>query len=73
MTQGDDFVKVEVGFIGAQVLSLRMEEPQLEDLVKAATSGQEWHQCRVEDGQVSLDLGKVTYIKTDSEVSRIGF
>ena len=32
-----------------------------------------WHSLKAEDGDVSLDLGKVVYVLVDTEAHRVGF
>jgi hypothetical protein len=64
--------KINIGFLGGPVLSARVAPKQLDKLRDAlGTTG--WHSLKAEDGDVSLDLGKVVYVLVDSEAHRVGF
>jgi hypothetical protein len=65
--------RVDIGFIGGQVLTIRLEEDSLKKLRKNLESDSGWHDLEAEDGQVALDLGKVAYIRLDSGEHRVGF
>ncbi len=64
--------RVNIGFLGAQVLSARIGAPELANLRSALESGG-WHDLNTEDGTVALDLGKVVYVQVDHEGQRVGF
>jgi hypothetical protein len=65
--------RVDIGFIGGQVLSVRLEEAALQQLRSAVQRGAGWHDVQAEDGQVALDLAKVAYVRLDSGQHRVGF
>jgi len=65
--------RVDIGFVGGQVLSIRLDEEPLRQLRSALQSGAGWHDLQAEDGQVALDLGKVAYVRLDSAPHRVGF
>jgi len=65
--------RVDIGFLGGQILSLRLSEPALGALRSALNAGAGWHDLEAEDGQVALDLGKVAYVRLDSGEHRVGF
>ena len=65
--------RVDIGFIGGQVLSLRLEEGSLKRLRKGLEGGSGWHDLEAEDGQVALDLAKVAYVSLDSGEHKVGF
>jgi hypothetical protein len=65
--------RVDIGFDGGQVLSVRVEEGALKDLRKALQRDSGWHDLAAEDGQVALDVGKVAYLRLDSGEHRVGF
>jgi hypothetical protein len=65
--------RVDIGFIGGQVLTVRLEEGSLKRLRKSLDDGAGWHDLESEDGQVALDLGKVAYVRLDSGEHRVGF
>jgi hypothetical protein len=64
--------RVEIGFEGGQVISVRLATDDLEDLRKQLEKGG-WHDLHTEDGVVSLDLGKVAFLRVDSGEHRVGF
>lgn len=66
-------LRIDVGFIGGQVLSLRLEEDALKGLRKALRDGSGWHDIEADDGQVALDLAKVAYLRLDSGEHKVGF
>jgi hypothetical protein len=67
-----DAQRVEIGFEGGQVISARIAEADLKDLRKQLEKGG-WHDLHTEDGVVSLDLGKVAFLRIDSNEHRVGF
>jgi hypothetical protein len=63
-----------VGFQGGQVLSIRVQEPELEKLRTALRDGKErWHELEGADGAVLVDLGQVVDLRVDSDEHRVGF
>ena len=64
--------RVEIGFEGGQVVSVRLTEEELKDLRKAVEKGG-WHDVRTEDGTLSVYLGKVAFLRIDSGEGRVGF
>jgi hypothetical protein len=63
-----------VGFQGGQVLSIRVQEPELEKLRTALRDGKErWHELEGADGAVLVDLGQVVYLRVESDEHKIGF
>jgi len=67
-----DAHRISVGFHGGQVLALRVSNEQLNTLNKSLGSGG-WHELDTEDGPVRLDLGKVVYVRSESDELRVGF
>lgn len=66
--------RVDIGFSGGQVLSLRIPDAAYEALVGEVRSGsQGWHQVQAEDSNVSVNLGQVVYVRLDTEQQRVGF
>jgi hypothetical protein len=64
--------KVNIGFLGGQVLSARVVPPELARLRKALGT-QGWYELTAEDGTVALDLTRVVYVLVDDEEHRVGF
>jgi hypothetical protein len=67
-----DAQRVEIGFEGGQVISARIAEADLNDLRGQLEKGG-WHDLHTEDGVVSLYLGKVAFLRIDSNEHRVGF
>lgn len=65
--------RVEIGFGGGQVIAVRVEAKPLTDLRKAAEKGQGWYALETHDGEVSLNLGELVFIRTADTEHRVGF
>jgi hypothetical protein len=67
-----DAQRVEIGFEGGQVVSVRISEDELKDLRKQVEKGG-WYDVRTVDGVLSVYLGKVAFLRIDSGEHRVGF
>jgi hypothetical protein len=67
-----DAQRVEIGFEGGQVISVRLDEGDLKELRKQLEKGG-WHDLHTEDGVVALYLGKIAFLRIESGASRVGF
>jgi acetyl-CoA carboxylase beta subunit len=66
--------RVDIGFSGGQVLSVRLEESTYQDLQKELSKGSEgWHDLRTEDSELTLHLNQVVYVRLDAEQHKVGF
>jgi hypothetical protein len=65
--------RVDIGFVGGQVLSVRLEVDAMKGLRKSLERETGWHDLETDDGQVALDLGKVAYVRLDSGEHKVGF
>ena len=68
--------RVDIGFSGGQVLSVRMQEAAYEELRKAldrAGDSGGWHELKTEDSEISLHLAQVVYVRLDTEKHKVGF
>ena len=67
--------RVDVGFAGGQVLSLRLQEAAYQVLRQALeeSGDQRWQEVEAEDSLVTVDLGQVVYVRLDTEKQRVGF
>jgi hypothetical protein len=68
--------RVDIGFSGGQVLSVRMLESAYEELRKAldrAGDSGSWHELKTEDSELSLHLAQVVYVRLDTEKHKVGF
>jgi hypothetical protein len=67
-----DAQRVEVGFEGGQVISVRLSDAELDNLRKQLEKGG-WYDVKTEEGVLSLYLGKVAFLRIDSGEHRVGF
>lgn len=67
-----DAQRVEIGFEGGQVISVRITEGDLKELRKQLEKGG-WHDLHTEDGAVALYLAKVAFLRIESGEHRVGF
>ena len=67
--------RVDLGFSGGQVLSLRMQESVYSSLREALEAGgpRGWHELQTEDSEVAVDLGQIVYVRIDTERHTVGF
>jgi len=66
--------RVDVGFSGGQVLSLRLSDDAYRSLGEEVRSGsQGWHEFEAEDSKLSVNLGQVVYVRLDTEQQKVGF
>jgi hypothetical protein len=64
--------RISIGFLAAPPIALRVEDAELDRLRQALPSG-EWHDLQAEDGNVTINLSQVVYLRTDREEHRVGF
>jgi hypothetical protein len=69
----EDMKRVEVGFGGGQVMSVRVSDSARTALREAVQRAQGWHDLETEDGSVSLDLAQVVFVRTAGAPHTIGF
>ena len=67
-----DAQRVEIGFEGGQVVSVRLTDEELKSLRKQVEKGG-WHDVRTEDGVLALYVGKIAFLRIDSGDHRVGF
>jgi hypothetical protein len=64
--------RVEIGFEGGQVISVRLSDESLKELRRQLEKGG-WHDVDTDDGVLALYLGRVAFIRIDSGEHRVGF
>jgi hypothetical protein len=69
----DDAKRVEIGFDGGQVVSVRLGEDGFKDLRRAVEDGSGWFDLRTEEGTFALDLRKVVFVRGAGGSHSIGF
>jgi hypothetical protein len=67
-----DAQRVEIGFEGGQVISLRLAEQDVQNLREQLEQGG-WYDLPTEDGTIALYLGKVQFLRVESGEHRVGF
>ena len=68
-----DAKRVEIGFDGGQVVSVRLDDEGFGQLRQAVERGSGWHDLETEEGKFSLDLGKVVFVRGAGGSHSIGF
>jgi hypothetical protein len=64
--------RINVGFEGGQVLSLRLGDKPLQGLYEALGKGG-WHVLEGEEGPVRIDLARVQYVSAEGDEPHVGF
>jgi hypothetical protein len=67
------FRRVDIGFQGGSVLSLRVTQDSYGSLKDALGGSERWHEVDSEDATVTVDLSQVIYVRLDTERDRVGF
>ncbi len=66
--------RIDLGFQGGQVLSLRLQSDRFGALKKVLEKGSDrWHEIEGEDSTVTVDLGQIVYIRIDNDAVKVGF
>jgi hypothetical protein len=65
--------RIEVGFTGGQVISVRLEESQLGELLRMAQRHEGWYEVDAVEGKIAIDLRNVVFVKTAVTEHRVGF
>jgi hypothetical protein len=64
--------RIEVGFDGHQVITLKLDDKQLSDLRKGLSDGG-WQTVVTDDGEVDIDLSKVAFVRVAGGHGSVGF
>jgi hypothetical protein len=67
--------RIDIGFQGGQVLSVRVTQ-EVHDAFRKALSdsnSDRWFELRTQDSDVHIDLSQVVYVRLDTEEHRVGF
>jgi hypothetical protein len=67
--------RIDIGFQGGQVLSVRVGQEVFDGFRKAlGDSGSDrWFELKTEDSDVHIDLSQVVYARIDTDEHRVGF
>ena len=69
----NDARRIEVGFDGGQVVSVRLDEGGFDALREAVTRHDGWYDLHTEEGTFALDLDKVVFVRGAGGSHSIGF
>jgi hypothetical protein len=71
----EDVKRIDIGFLGGQVLPARVKTDEYERLRKAVGNekAERWFELRTQDSEVAIDLSQVVYVRLDTEAHRVGF
>ena len=70
----DEIRNVTIGFESSMPLEVRITRAEFDALRKALAEGSgAWHELKTQVSEISLDLGKVTFVRIDTEDHRVGF
>jgi hypothetical protein len=64
--------RVEIGFEGGQMVSVRLRDDELNELRRQVERGG-WYDVKTEDGVLAVYVGKIAYLRIDSGEHRVGF
>jgi hypothetical protein len=65
--------KVSIGFSGGQVVEVKIDADKLKELRSALEDAKGWFDLETEDGNVSLDLREVVFLRSAAAPHGIGF
>jgi hypothetical protein len=65
--------RVEVGFAGGQVVTVRLKEEHLGELRQAVEREEGWRDLETQDGSLALDLSKVPFERVAGSAQPLGF
>lgn len=68
-----DTQRVEIGFAGGQVVSVRLAEKPLAALRTEVEAEDGWHDLETEDGTLAIDVAKVVFVRIAGAPHTIGF
>ena len=69
----DERTQVDIGFVGGQVLALRLDKAIYDELRKAVEGEKRFYDVNAGDSNVTLDLSQVVYLRVETEDHRVGF
>ncbi len=65
--------RVSIGFSGGQVVEVKIDGERLQALRKQLDGGGAWFDLETEEGNVSLDLSQVVFLRSAAAPHGIGF
>jgi hypothetical protein len=67
--------RIDIGFQGGQVLSVRVSQDAHDAFRKALSdsAADRWFELQTQDSDVHIDLSQVVYVRLDTDEHRVGF
>ena len=67
--------RIDIGFQGGQVLSVRVADDAHAEFRKALSDAgsDRWFELKTQDSDVAIDLAQVVYVRLDTEAHKVGF
>ncbi len=65
--------RVEIGFAGGQVATMRLGDDALKELRKALESAEGWAEISAQDAELALDARQVVFVRVEGSGQSIGF
>ncbi len=67
--------RMDIGFAGGQVLSVRVTLEAHAELIKAleGEGKDRWHTLKAEDSEIAIDLPQVVYVQREGDEHKVGF
>jgi hypothetical protein len=67
--------RIDIGFQGGQVLSVRVTQEVHDGFRKALSnsSSDRWFELQTQDSDVHIDLLQIVYVRLDTDEHRVGF
>jgi hypothetical protein len=65
--------KVSIGFSGGQVVEVKIAAPKLKEFRKALDGADGWYDLETDDGNVSVDLRQIQFMRSAAAPHGIGF
>jgi hypothetical protein len=71
----DGLKRLDIGFAGGSVLSVRTRQSAYDALVGALADdgAARWHELNADDSVLKLDLAQIVYVQRETEGERVGF
>lgn len=69
----DPKTRVDLGFQGGGMVTARLSQSDIDALQKAVEKGEGWHSVMSDDGEISLRLDRVVYLRREAPEQRVGF
>ncbi len=63
---------MEVGFVGQQVITLKLDESSARRAPQEASDGG-WRSVKTDEGEVDIDLDKVAFLRVAASHASVGF